>query len=140
MKRIVLKTVRLVNFKGIKNIEIDFSEKETRIMGANATGKTTIADAFTWLLFGKDTQGNCDTKFGIKTVDAKGKVIPKVDHEVTATLFVRNDGEIGETVELRRVYSEEWVTMRGSVEPALKGHSTSYFWNDVPLRGKRIQR
>ena len=127
-KKVTIKQMTLVNFKGIKSLTVDFGQV-TEIRGANATGKSTIADAFNWVLFGKDAAGNSDSKFGIKTVDADGKVIPKIDHEVTAILDID-----GETVELRRVYSEDWVTPRGKAEPELKGHTTAYFYNGVPLK------
>lgn len=128
MKEVKLKELRLVNFKGIRSLTAKFGDV-TEISGANATGKTTIADAFHWVLFGKDAQGNSDTKFGIKTVGADGKPYEKLDHEVTAILDVN-----GETVELRRVYAEDWVKPRGSAETVLKGHTTSYFYNGVPLK------
>ncbi|KAA6303175.1 MAG: hypothetical protein EZS26_000778 [Candidatus Ordinivivax streblomastigis] len=129
MKRVTAKEMTLVNFKGIKSLTIKFGMAETEIRGANATGKSTIADAFNWVLFGKDKDGNSDSKFGIKTNDPDGNVIPKIDHEVTAVLDIN-----GETVELRRCYSEDWVTPRGSAESVLKGHATSYFYNGVPLK------
>lgn len=128
MKTVILKQLKLTNFKGIRNLTAKFGDV-TEISGANATGKTTIADAFHWVLFGKDAQGNSDTKFGIKTVGADGKPYEKLDHEVTAILDVN-----GETVELRRVYAEDWVKPRGSAEPVLKGHTTSYFYDGVPLK------
>jgi DNA repair exonuclease SbcCD ATPase subunit len=128
MKRVIIKQMTLVNFKGISSLTVNFGQV-TEIRGDNATGKSTIADAFNWVLFGKDTAGNSDSKFGIKTNDATGNVIPKLDHEVTAVLDVA-----GETVELRRVLSENWVTPRGKAEPELKGNSTAYFYNSVPLK------
>ena len=50
MKNIFLKQLILKNFKGIKDLTIDFG-KTTDISGENATGKTSVFDAFTWLLF-----------------------------------------------------------------------------------------
>jgi DNA repair exonuclease SbcCD ATPase subunit len=128
MKNITLKSLTLVNFKGIRSLSASLGQA-AEIRGGNATGKSTIADAFTWALFGKDAAGNSDTKFGIKTCDAAGNVIPKIDHEVTALLDVD-----GQSVELRRVLSEDWVTPRGSAESALKGNTTSYFYNGVPMK------
>ena len=49
-----LKKLTLKNFKGIKEKEVIFSDK-TNISGDNATGKTTIFDAYSWLLWGKDS-------------------------------------------------------------------------------------
>jgi DNA repair exonuclease SbcCD ATPase subunit len=127
-KKMFLKRIDLVNFKGIKSLTVHFGQV-TEIRGANATGKSTIADAFNWALFGKDAAGNSDSKFGIKTNDTNGNAIPKIDHEVTVLLDVD-----GQTVELRRVLSEDWVTPRGKAEPELKGNSTAYFYNGVPLK------
>ena len=59
----------LQNFKGIKALEISADGENLKIYGDNATGKTTVFDAFTWLLFGKDSLGRSD--FGIKTQDEK---------------------------------------------------------------------
>lgn len=49
-KSIVLKSLDLKNFKSIKELHMDFSSTVTNIYGENATGKTSIFDAFTWLL------------------------------------------------------------------------------------------
>ena len=56
---IKLKKLILENFKGIKELKIDFSNV-TNIFGDNGVGKTTIFDAFTWLMFGKDSTDKKD--------------------------------------------------------------------------------
>lgn len=136
-KKVIFKRLTLANFKGLRSVAIDFSDGVTTISGRNGTGKTTVMDAFTWLLWGKDSEGNTDTKFGIKTNDAQGNFIPDLEHEVTGTLEVI-DTETGdiETVELRRVLVEEWKTEKGKTERKLKGHHTDYFYNGVPLKTK----
>ncbi|WP_025124407.1 AAA family ATPase [Myroides odoratimimus] len=128
MKKIELKKMSLVNFKGIKSLSVDFTNK-TDIYGANASGKTTLFDAFTWLLFGKDSTDRKD--FEIKTLDSNNQVIPKIDHEVEATLVVNN-----EEVILRRVFREKWVKQRGAFEPSFTGNETIYYWNEVPMNQK----
>lgn len=127
MKTIKLLSISLLNFKGIKSITIDADGANTDIFGANGTGKTTIADAFTWLLFGKDTTDRKD--FEIKTLDRNGKVIPQIDHEVSATLLVD-----GETLSIRRVLRENWVKKRGNEEREFSGNVTELYWNDVPMQ------
>lgn len=107
MKNIIIKRLSIVNFKGIRNLDIDFYGLETKIRGANGTGKTTIFDAFTWLLFGKDSKDR--TKFNLKTLDASGEVIPQIPHEVSATLNVD-----GETISLRRCWTEVWTNHEGA--------------------------
>lgn len=125
MKTIKIKSITLVNFKGIKDLSIDLGE-ETKIFGANASGKTTLFDAFTWLLFGKDSTDR--TAFEIKTLDENNQVIPKIDHEVEAVIDV--DGK--ETI-IKRTFREKWVKRRGSLEAEFSGNETLYHWNDVPV-------
>lgn len=136
-KQLRIKNITLVNFKGLRNVTVAFGDGVTAISGRNGTGKTTIADGFAWLLWGKDSEGNSDSKFGIKTNDENGNYIPDLEHEVAGT-FDAIDTETGETtaVELRRVYVEEWQTPKGSTERTLKGHHTDYFYNGVPLKTK----
>lgn len=132
-----LKSLTLVNFKGIRNLTVTFGNETTTISGRNGTGKTTIADGFDWLFFGKDSEGNTDTKFGIKTNDENGNFIPDLEHSV-AGVVEKIDTATGEvsTVELRRVLVEEWKTETGKTERTLKGHHTDYFYNGVPLKTK----
>lgn len=134
-RQVTLKRLTLVNFKGLRNVAVEFGDGVTTISGRNGTGKTTIADSFAWLLWGKDSEGNSDSRFGIKTNDAEGNFIPDLEHEVTG-LFDVVDTETGEasSVELRRVYVEEWKTPKGSTERTLSGHHTDYFFNGVPLK------
>lgn len=127
-KDVKLVSMTLKNFKGMKDLTVEFG-KVTDICGANATGKSTVNDAFTWVLFGKDAQGNSDTKFGIKTVGPDGKPYEKLEHEVTAVLDVN-----GERIELRRALVEDWVKPRGSAEVTLKGNHTEYFCNGVEIK------
>lgn len=124
----VMKLV-LINFKGQKHLEVIFNPDVTYITGDNATGKTTIMDAFLWVLFGKDSQNRAD--FNIKTLDTEGNAIHKLEHEVTAVIDVD-----GIQTTFRRCYKENWVKKRGAIEPVMDGHSVDYFVDDVPL-GKR---
>lgn len=136
-KLLRISSLTLVNFKGLRNVTVTFGEGVTTISGRNGTGKTTIADGFKWLLWGKDSEGNSDSKFGIKTNDENGNFIPDLDHEAVG-VFQVIDTETGETenIELRRVYVEEWKTPKGSTERTLSGHHTDYFYNGVPLKTK----
>ena len=49
-----LKKMTLKNFKGIKDFEISLDGLDASIYGDNGTGKTTLYDAFMWLLFDED--------------------------------------------------------------------------------------
>ena len=125
MQTISIKSMKLVNFKGIRDLSVDFS-KNTDIYADNGVGKSTIMDAFLWLLFGKDAADRKD--YGIKTYDENNVVIPKIDHEVSATIEVD-----GLKVNPKRIYREKWSTTKGSTVAEFKGNETVFFWNDVPL-------
>jgi DNA repair exonuclease SbcCD ATPase subunit len=132
MKQILLRNLVLRNFKGIRDLTIDFTDQETVICGDNGTGKTTIFDAFLWLLFGKDSTNRADGNggFNIKTLDTDGKPILNLEHVVTATLLVN-----GNEVTLQRSYLEKWGT--GTNAGQLKNHYTEFFLNGVKLDTKK---
>lgn len=125
MKEIIIKQLTLLNFKGVRDLTIDFDSSVTNISGRNGLGKTTIFDAFTWLLFGKDSQGR--EKFDIKTLDSAGRIIPQLPHEVSAILTIN-----GEEVRLTRRFSERWVKRAGETNPVFKGNEVERLYNDVP--------
>ena len=131
--KITLKSLKLTNFKGARNVQIDFSENVTNIYGRNRAGKTTLFDAFTWVLFGKDHSNKKD--FEIKTVDEKEEVIPKIDHEVEAVLKT-DDREVS----LKSVLREKWTTKKGSTEPVFTGHETIYFFDNVPMKQEEYRK
>ena len=132
MKTITLKKLRLLNFKGVRDQEIQFSHNTT-IEGHNGTGKSTIADAFWWLLFGKNSSG--DEKFEIKTLDKDNNVIWKLPHEVEGTLDVD-----GQEITLKRCYSEKWETKRGTSEEKFTGHTVDLFYNEVPCSASEFKQ
>jgi DNA repair exonuclease SbcCD ATPase subunit len=124
--KIELQKLRFLNFKGIRDLEVNFSQS-TKIWGDNATGKTTIPDGFCWLLFGKNLEDKSWQNFSIKTLDSKGDVIPQVNHEVEGTLLID-----GETLVLKRVLKEKWQKKHGEVERKHTGDTEEFFINEVP--------
>lgn len=129
---IVLQSLHLVNFKGARDVELTFSPGTSQVRGENGTGKTTIFDAFTWLLFGKDSTQRSDSNFNIKTLDAQGNPILKQEHSVTAVLLVD-----GKEMKLKRMYREKWEKPTGTTTETLKNHETLFYVNDVKLPTKR---
>ena len=122
-----LNSMRIENFKGIAAFEFTPNGENVTVYGDNATGKTTLVDAFTWLLFDKDSQGAKD--FNIKTLDAaSGLAIQAIDHSVEATLTTDD----GDTVVLQKIYREKWTKKRGSADRVFDGHTTEHFVNGVP--------
>lgn len=129
MKNVRLKQMKLQNFKGIKDLSIDFSLLDTNIYGRNATGKTTIVDAFMWLFFNKDSSGASD--FDIKTKTASGEYIHNLEHSVEAVVEVN-----GTETKFMKVYKEKYTKQRGSTTATFTGHTTDYFVDDVPKKKK----
>ncbi|MDO4605037.1 MAG: AAA family ATPase [Helcococcus sp.] len=118
--------LKLENFKGINSLEVNFKEK-TDIYGENATGKTTIFDAYSWLLWDKDSQNRKD--FNIKPFKKNGEVTHNVESLVEGNLEFN-----GKSVSLRKVYKEIWTKKRGKTTEEFSGHTTDYFINEVPVK------
>jgi len=121
-------SLTLDNFKCYGHLELRLDGRNADFFGDNDVGKTTLYDAFTWLLFGKDSLGRSD--FGIKPVDGEGQV---KDHAavtaVEAALLVD-----GTSRTLKRTYYEVWATRRGGAQASFDGHSSDYFVDDVPCK------
>lgn len=88
MEYIKINSLSLRNFKGVRNAEYEFGDLVNVVKGRNGVGKTTIADAICWVLFGTNQAG--DTKFGVKTKDENGNEIPDVEHSVEIVLRINN--------------------------------------------------
>ncbi|MEX6691223.1 AAA family ATPase [Danxiaibacter flavus] len=132
MAKVQLKSLTLINFKGIKNLVIHFKHI-TDIFGDNGTGKTTVFDGFTWLLFDKDCNNN--TKFGIKNLDKDGKTTDQTEIHVSAELDV--DGKI---VSPKKVMREKWTTKKGRSKTEFTGNENIHFWNDVPVKQSEFDK
>lgn len=124
--------LHLKNFKGIKEFTLDTQGQDVNIFGDNATGKTTLADAFMWLLFDKDSLNRKD--FEIKTLDQNGQPIHGLEHEVEGTLDIG-----GQQLTLRKVYKEKWTKKRGSATAEFTGHTTDYFIDGVPVTKREYE-
>lgn len=125
MKNIRLHRLHLLNFKGIKEFTLETNGTDVKIYGDNATGKTTIADAFIWLLFDKDTQNKKD--FGIKTL-LNGQEIHNLEHSVEAFFDVE-----AIPMTFKKVYKEKWTKKRGEITAEFTGHATDHYIDEVPV-------
>lgn len=122
--RMILKSLHMENFKGIKNLDVNFSNK-TSIKGQNAVGKTTIFDAFTWLLFNKNSAG--EEKFNARPLDEHNNKIHNVEIKVVAVVSID-----GKDVELSKTQKENWVKKRGTNTVSLQGNPNSYEIDGYP--------
>lgn len=122
--RMILKSLHMENFKGIKSLDVNFSNK-TSIKGQNAAGKTTIFDAFTWLLFNKNSAG--EEKFNVRPLDKNNKRIDNVEIKVVGVINVD-----GKEIELSKVQKQNWVKKRGTNTVSLQGNPNSYEIDGYP--------
>lgn len=123
-----LHTLILKDFQGVKSLTLEFNGKNAAIYGDNATGKSTIVNAYTWLLFGKPAT---DAKnFTPKTRTAEGEA-HGLEHSVTACF---EDGE--HRLELCKIFKEIYKKKRGSIREEFDGHTTEFFVDGVPVKEK----
>ncbi len=135
MTEIKIMSLRLENFKCHKALTLEFNGRNASIYGDNASGKTSIYDALTWLLFGKDSAGNGEKNTEIKPLGADGEVL---DHDaltaVEAVLSVNGEG-----ITLKRTYKEVWSTKRGSSQATYDGNTSEYFIDGVPMKANAFK-
>lgn len=120
-------SLKLENFQGVADKFFDFEDGQNySIYGDNATGKTTVYNAFTWLLTGNSSTGI--KSFNPKTIEAHG-----LDHSVEAVML---DEKTQSRVTLKRVFREVYTKKRGAVSEVFSGHTTDYYIDDVPQKEK----
>lgn len=100
MKTIKFNKLKLLNFCGIRDGEFEFGDNITTISGKNGIGKSTLASAIAYVLFGTDIKGR---SLDIKTLDENNNVIKDLSHEAELTVSV---GE--EVFTLKRVLTDSW--------------------------------
>lgn len=126
-----LLNLTLDNFKGTKHFSLDLPDGcSAAVYGENGTGKTTLADAWCWLLFGVDSKGQSDNGNGGFQVQTKGT--SGLDYAVAATIDL--DGQVHT---LRRVYREQWTRKHGETQSVKTGNTTSFYLDDTPLKTKK---
>ena len=121
--------VSVTNFKWARQFTFETGGKNVCIRGDNGTGKTTLADAFLWVLLGRDSAGRHE--FEIKTLGPNGNPIPMLDHSVE--LVIEHGSK---TTTLKKTLSECWVKAKGSATANFSGHKTTYTVNGVPMQKK----
>lgn len=85
--------MRIRNFKGIESLDINFDGKDTVISGQNRLGKTSVADAFFWCLYGKNKDNSSDSGtsgFSVRRIDSDGN---PVTDEVSVQVILSVDGK-----------------------------------------------
>jgi hypothetical protein len=122
-KAMILLTLAIRNFKGLPTFTLPAAGRNVNIYGDNATGKTTIEDAYLWLLFDKNSEGA--TKFGIEPTGSRGQGI-----ETSVIAEVENNG-IKYKLEKRR--SERWTTPRNATVKVMDGYDIKRLYDGLPM-------
>lgn len=117
-------SLKLNNFRGIKDLEFDFGDRNT-IYGANGTGKTTVANAISYLMAGQPITGEKD--FNPKTADT---------HNLRHTVSGSFELDTGEIINFSKDFHEVWKKKKGAEKETLSGHTVDYFINGVPTKEK----
>lgn len=127
-------SLEVENFKSFRHAKFDFGGRDASIYGQNGTGKTSVYDAVTWLLFGKDSRGKSD--FDIKPLTPEGDV---KDHGAVASVEALFSID-GREKKLARSYREVWSKKRGNPEAFFDGHTSDYFIDGVPMKKSEFAR
>lgn len=127
MQEIRLVKMRIENFKGIRELDITFDDKDMNVLGENGTGKTSIIDSFTWLLFGKDSLGRAD--FGIKPTDKAGNIIHQLETSVEAVFSISGAEKV-----FKKTLTEIWSRKRGAAEAEFTRNENNFYIDGVPKK------
>ena len=114
------------NFQGIKEFNLECDGKDVVVRGDNATGKTTIKNAFMWMLFNKNSKGN--TKFGFKPRDNEGNNIHGLETSVEGNFTIN-----GKPKSFKRSVTEKVSTIRGTNTKSYKDVA-EWFVDGVPKK------
>lgn len=127
MKDIKIKSLHIQNFGSIKDLSINFGEK-TLISGRNEAGKTTINDAYSWLMTNKLANGS--QADGIRPHDRSG--IEDDNAVISVSSVIEIDGAEKEFLKEQR---KEFTQKTGK----FKGNNNLYFINGVPKKEKEYK-
>ena len=119
--------LKLENFQGLASFELDPEGKQVSVFGDNGTGKTTIYNAFCWLMYGRPGTGE-------KNYTPQTTGTHSLNHTAEMVLDVN-----GSVITIKKDYHEVYKTRRGDVNKAFAGYTTDYFIDGVPVREKDYQ-
>lgn len=122
-----LQKLTLTNFQGIRSAEYSFGDSVS-IYGDNATGKTTVFNAYTWLLFGR---ASVDIKDFTPKTRIQGGEMHNAEHSAEAEF-----SDAGRVFTLKKSFHEVYKKKKGSPTSEFSGHTIDYYVNGVPYKEK----
>ena len=127
-----INSLTITNFKGISSLQLELNGRNANVYGDNGTGKTTIYDAWLWLLFGKDS--NDRKNFEIRPLDENGNVIRNIETSVEAELEIEDKGQNKKVVSLKKTTKERRGTPKGMSLDVFMGMQNEYYINSVRVK------
>ncbi|MDO4298849.1 MAG: hypothetical protein Q4C59_10320 [Lachnospiraceae bacterium] len=121
--------LRLENFQGVKEFEMEPHGMSCTVYGDNGTGKSTLYNAFTWLMYGKPSTE--EKNYSPKTTGSHN-----LHHSVELTAEL----EDGALMILKKDFHEVYKTIKGSAQAVLSGHTTDYSVDGVPVNETQFKR
>lgn len=128
-----LLNLNIQNFKGIKKFTLDAGGRSLIIQGKNGTGKTSLADAWYWLLTGSNADGQ--SKYNIIELDDGSVPVNHQNAEVSAV--IQADAK---KITLHKTYRQVWRKKRGQADAEFSGHTTDHKWDGVDVSATEYQR
>jgi DNA repair exonuclease SbcCD ATPase subunit len=131
MKKITLKKLTLENWRA-RNVSLEFPQGTTEIRAYNGRGKSTLFDAWVWLLVGTDSQDRANYDLFDTNVELSKDTPAAI---VEAVLDVD-----GAELTLKRSAKSQWTRPRGK-EEWVKANSDKYsfYVDNVEYQAKQYQ-
>ena len=126
-----LHQITLKNFQGIRDFTANFNGQNTAIFGTNSAGKSTVFNAYTWLLFDKSSTN--EKSFSPKTNSPDGGHLHNLEHSVEAAFDTGN-----RHITLKKTLKETYTKKRGSTVEEFTGHTITYHIDGVPSKEKEF--
>ena len=130
MRDIRINYLTLENFKCHDSLRLELGGADGALAGDNGVGKTSVYDAFVWLLWGGDSLGFSEKVIEVKPLTPSGTAR---DHRAVTTVEAGLTVD-GEPLRFRRSYRELWSG------ETFGGHTSEYAVDGVPCRKQEFTR
>ena len=102
----------------------------------NGTGKTTVANAISWVLTGRKIDGSADIANYKPRHDTRLKMVASI---TLSTGWNGNEANKPSELVLKKEFYEEWKATRENPEPTFTKHVINYFINGTPLKATEYE-